>query len=1009
MIEGKEKLCPNQCKDRLNITTKGYIKNEMNKRLLLLFAFMTAFLSASAQHSVSGTVVENDNGEAMAMATVKLMRQDSTLVQGAKTSVRGTFNLSAPKAGKYILSISNVGFNTLYRNLNIQNKDINLGSIGMSPSSVMLKETTITGQAVKVAVKEDTLVFNAAAMRTPEGAVLEELVKKLPGAEVSDEGKITINGKEVKKILVDGKEFMTGDTQTALKNLPSSIIDKIKAYDEKSDLARVSGIDDGEEETVLDFGIKKGMNRGFISNTFGGIGTDSRYTARTMLGHFNSDLKLMTFGNANNVGDRGFGGGRGGRGGGQGLNASKMLGVNMSYEKKDVIKVDGHVRWNHNDGDAWSKSSTESFVNTAGSFSNSERQNFSRSNNWSTNFRVEWTPDTMTNIMFRPSFSLSSSDGMNTSRSATYKYDPYQYDDISDPLSEEGLSYLSKIDSMLINSRNNSSISYSETTTFGGMLQFNRRLNSKGRNFTIRVNGNYSDKKNKSFSTNNVHLYQVKNAFGADSTYQTNRFNITPSKNYNYRVRATYSEPIMKATFLQLSYQFQYKYNESDRSTYDFSNLGESYFEGLALDYRGWDDYLARLYNPYESYLDKDLSRYSEYRNWIHTIELMLRIVRKDFNFNAGITLQPQKTNFMQNYQGHEIDTTRTVTNISPTMRFRWKISKVSQLNINYRGNTDQPSMSDLTEITDDSDPLNISTGNSGLKPSFTHSLRANYNNFIQHRTQAIAAHLNFSTTSNSVARKVTYNPETGGRLTRPENINGNWNVNGFFMYNCAIDTTGYFNVNTSTNIGYNNSVGYVTLNRNSSSEKTTTRTTSIGERLGASYRNDWFEFELSGSLNYQHARNTLQPNNNLDTWRYTYGFDTNIQLPWNMQISTNMNMNSRRGYSDASLNTDELIWNAQISQSMLKKNALTLMLQFYDILRQQSSFSRTINAMQRSDTEYNSITSYAMLTANFKFNAFPGGGRGDMGPRGDRPRGPHGGFGGGNRGRRGGFGGPGF
>ncbi len=959
---------------------------------------MAAGVSASAQHVISGSVVESDSREAVAMATVKLMKTDSTMVQGAMSTVNGQFKVTAPKNGQYILSISSVGFDTFTRKLTVKDSDLSLGTLTMKPSAVMLKETTVTGQAAKVVVREDTLVYNAAAYRTPEGSVVEELVKKLPGAEVSDDGTIKINGKEVKKILVDGKEFMTGDTKTAMKNLPTSIIERIKAYDEKSDLARVSGIDDGNEQTVLDFGIKRGMNRGLLTNTFAGIGTENRYTARAMVGSFNSDLKVMGFGNANNVNDRGFG-----RGGGrQGLTANKMLGVNIDYNT-EKFKINGNVRWNHRDGDAWSKTSSENFVNAAGSFSNSLSQNYSCNNSWNGGMRLEWAPDTMTNIMFRPNIGYSTNDGTNSNTSATYKEDPYLW--VDDPLDDEDIAYLKTLDSILINRRTNRSISYSENKNFGGSLQFNKRLSSTGRNLTLNLRGNYSDTQSKSFSTNNVNLYQVKNVLGTDSMYQTNRFNLTPSENYSYSAGVTYSEPIMKATFLQLQYEFSYSHTKSDRSTYDFSNLGEDYFADLALDYRGWGDYLALLDKPYEEYIDSELSRFSEYNNWTHNIQLQLRVIREKYNFNAGVTIIPQRTEFKQDYQGHNIDTIRNVVNISPTLNLRWRFSKVSNLRITYRGRTGQPSMTDLMDIRDDSDPLNISTGNPGLKPSFTHNMRVRYNNFIEKRTQAINGHLNFSVTQNNVARKVSYNPETGGRLTRPENINGNWNINGGFMYNTAIDTAGFFNINTVTNIGYDNHVGYVTLNRNSNSQKTTTRNTTLSERLGASYRNDWLEFEINGSVNYNRARNTLQPNNNLDTWRFNYGFDTHIRLPWNMQISTNMGMNSRRGYNDAALNTNELIWNAQISQSFLEQNALTISLQLYDILHEQSNFSRSINAMSRTDTEYNAITSYAMLTANFKFNAIGGkAARGDMGPGGDRPGGRNGQRG--TRGGRGGFGG---
>ena len=959
------------------------------KRFSMLIAVITATLSVSAQRNITGKVVESENNEALAMTTVKLLKPDSTLAKGVLTNINGVFTVPAPANGKYILQVTCVGFKNHTQNITVSGKNMAVGTIAMKPDAIMLKGATITGHAVKMTTKEDTMVYNANAYRTPEGSVLEELVKKLPGAQIDDDGKITINGKEVKKILVDGKEFMTGDTKTAMKNLPTSIIEKVKSYDQKSDLARISGIDDGEEETVLDFGVKKGMNKGLISNTDLSLGTKDRYAARAMAARFNDKMRVMLFGNANNVGDRGFGGGRGGN---RGLNSSKMLGANFNYEEKDKLIIDGSVRWNHSDGDSKTKNSTENFVSTEGSFSNSVNQNYSRSDSWDARMRLEWNPDTMTTIMFRPSFSYSTSDGLTFSESATYNDDPYLY--VSDPLSADGIAALAA-DSLMVNYRDNKSISYSDSKSVGGTLMLNRRLSNNGRNITLRLRGNYGESNSKNLSTNNVHLYQTKDAAGNDSTYQTNRFNLTPQKNWDYSVRATYSEPIFKATFLQFSYEFQYKYTRSDRSTYDFSNLGENFFDGLWPSYGGWGDYLARLENPYESYLDKDLSRYSEYKNYIHDIEVMLRVIRPTYNFNVGVTVMPQKTHFIQQYQGHNADTIRNVTNVTPTVDFRWKISKVSQLRFNYRGSTSQPSMTNLLDITDDSDPLNISKGNPGLKPSFTNRFRLQYNNFIQNHYQSMAAYINFSTTSNAISNMVRYNSETGGRITRPENINGNWDAFGFFTYNASIDSAGVFNVSTSTNLNYSNSVGYVSLASNSDSQKTTTRTFNIGERLAANFRNDWFDFELNGTLNYEHSRNELQPNSNLDTWQFSYGFNTNINMPWGTSFSTNLNMNSRRGYNDASMNTDELLWNAQLSHSFLKGKPLTVSLQMYDILHQQSTFRRSIDAMQRSDTEYNAITSYAMVHVIYRLNLFGGkGARMDM--RHDGPdRGPRGGFGG--------------
>ena len=387
----------------------------------------------------------------------------------------------------------------------------------------------------------------------------------------------------------------------------------------------------------------------------------------------------------------------------------------------------------------------------------------------------------------------------------------------------------------------------------------------------------------------------------------------------------------------------------------------------------------------------------------------MLRVVRKDYNFNVGVQFVPQNSTLTYRYLSTDTITKRSVTNWSPTADFRWKISQVSQLRFTYRANTSQPSMTDLLDITDDSNPLNVRKGNPGLKPSFTHNIRLFYNNYFQNHQRSIMAHANFSATNNAVSNMVTYNTVTGSRITRPENINGNWNAFGMFMFNTAIDSAAYFNVNTFTTLRYNNSVGYVSVDRNASSEKSTTRSTTISERLSGNYRNQWFEFELNGSLEYLHARSELQSNNNLDTWTFSYGASVMLTAPWGTQISTGMNMNSRRGYNDESMNTNELIWNAQISQSFLRNNALTLTFQMYDILHEQSTFSRTVSAMQRSDTEYNAITNYAMLHVIYRLNLF-GGKAGRQGMRGPGGPGGFGGPGGGRGGRGGGgFGGGGW
>ncbi len=942
----------------------------MKKLLMLVFLTIMSIASYAQERLISGAIMDRDTKEPVEMVTVQLLKTDSSFVAGAISNEKGLFSITAPDNGKYLLKLTSVGYKpTVKRVMMTDDKNLALGKVVIGADAIMLKGAVVTGMAQKVTLKEDTFVYNSAAYRTPEGSVVEELVKRLPGAEVSDDGTIKINGKEVKKILVDGKEFMTGDTKTALKNLPTSIIDKIKAYDEKSDLAKVTGIDDGEEQTVLDFGVKKGMNRGAISNIDLGVGNKSRYSMRGMGGYFSGNNRFFLFANANNTSDRGFGGGGPGRGfgGGNGLNASKMVGLNYNYEKKDKLKFNTSLRWNHSDGDVWSKQSLENFLGTTSSYSNSLTQKYSRGNSWNGNIRLEWKPDTLTNILFRPSISWSTSDARNNGLSAQYSADPYTY--TQDPLSDEGIDELAKAEAM-VNRQLSQGLSYSESNNISGMLQFNRKLSSMGRNFTLRLNANFTDNDSKSISLQNTRLYLIKTAEGKDSTYSTNRYNITPSKNYSYSAQATYSEPLWKATFLQFSYKFTYSYSKSDRSTYDFSNYS---FDNITPAYRAWDSYLTPFEGKMEEYKQDNLSRYSEYKNYNHDIQVMMRFIRQKYNLSFGAMVQPQHSKFVQDYQGVYVDTVRNVVNVSPTLDFRYRFSKMSNLRVNYRGTTSQPSISQLLNIVDDSDPLNITMGNPGLKPSFTQNFRLFYNNFVQNHNKGIMTFVNFSTTSNSISSKVTYDETTGGRTTRPENINGNWNVMGAIMFNCSLDSAGVWNLNTDTNLGYTNYVSYLSLDKNSDSQKNTTKNFTWNERLSFSYRNDWLEVSLDGTLQYNKAKNKLQPSSDLSTWQFSYGPSFTLTAPWGMSLNSSLSISSRRGYNDSSMNTDEMVWNAQLSQGFLKGKPLTLMLQFYDILRQQSNFSRAISSTSRTDTEYNAVNSYAMLHVVYRLNIFAG------------------------------------
>ena len=918
--------------------------------------------------TISGHITDVDAKEPIEQATIQMFRvKDSTFVGGTLSDVRGNFSVEAPSSGTYRLRISSIAYQTIVREVTLRrNQNIDLGLLLMKPESIMLQEAVVTGRAAQVVVKKDTVIFNPEAYRTPEGSAIEELIKRIPGAEVDEDGNITVNGKEVKKILLDGKEFMLGDVETALKNIPVSIIQSLKFYDQQSDQSRITGIDDGNKETVLDFTIKKGMNHGYMTNLDLGLGNHHRYASRGMGSHFTDKTRFALLGNANNKEENAGWWNR------RGLNTRKMLGTNFNYDDGNKLKIDFSLRWNHRNGDNQNKNSSENFYSeTSRTFSNNNSSNYTRSNNWNGNIRVEWKPDSLTNILLRANGSTGTNDATATSVAATFNDDPYLYAD--DPLATMAISAVDNpLAPYLVNYNKNASLTYGSNKNAWGMLQLYRRLNPHGRHVTFRVEASGGNSKNQNASNNDVHLYLVKDQAGRDSTYYTARYNTTPSDNSGYVLSATYSEPLWKGAHLQANYELRYNKNKSDRQTYDFSHLPENIFSDITPRYRDWDPWLSTVSDHLDDFLDTSLSRYSEYKNYTHNIRLTLRHKVEKYDYNIGMLLQPQRSNFIQNYRNIYVDTIRNVTNFTPTFDFHYKFSDQSNLWLHYRGDTRQPEITQLLEITDDSNPLYITQGNPGLKPQFTNSFNVYYNNYITRYKRSVVVYANYRHIRNSISNLVRYDPDTGGSISRPENINGNWNMNGGFNFNTAIDSAAHWNIGTESRARYNHFVSYV-AQRQADAKLNTTNSVNLNERLTASYRNSWLEVTIDGNINYQHSRNELQPNANLDTWQFNYGGQFLVRLPLDIEVSSNLHQRSRRGYNDKSMNTNELIWNGQISKAFLKNKTLIAALNFYDILNQQSNFERWVNATGRSDTQYNSINSYFMLHVRYRLNIFGG------------------------------------
>ena len=991
---------------------------------------MTATAGIRAQqHMLRGNVVNEKTGEAIMYATVRLMESDTALVAGATTNQKGEFTLTTNRQGEFSLRVTYVSFGTKILRVKLsgeRNDTIDLGRIAMSSTEVELGAAVVKAAAARVEQKEDTTVFNAAAYRTPEGSTLEALIQQLPGVEVEDDGTIKWNGKTVTEFLINGKDFFKGDTKIAMKNLPTELISKIKAYDKQSEYTEQTGIDDGEETTVLDLTTKRELNESWITNADLGYGTKDRYTGRLFITRFTDRSHVTAFGSVNNTNDMGFGGPRG-FGGNSGLTASKNAGFDFNWEngkqKREAgqLEVGGGLRYNHTSTDALTRTTSEMFLSggSASSFSNSNSRSVGSSTSVNADFRLKWNPDSMTRITFRPSYSYSDNRSSSTSRTGTFNSDPNELSGISNPLDSIFASAINpSLEAIAVNRNERQTLSNSHSHNVSGSLMVVRRLGKLGRNISLRANAGWNRTENNSFTISNIRYFQ--NSDSNNGNTNLNQYSLNPSKNWNYALRLSYTEPIAKNWYAEGRYEYSYKFSDSDRSLYALSDI-TSELAALypsALPWVDADGYPVIGTIPSEqAVLDsiRDLrnSQYATYKDTEHKFYVGVRYNEEKIRFNAGVNFNPERTKMEYNRPG-QIDTliTRHVFNVSPQIRFRYRFSKTNQLDIRYRGSSSQPTMTNLLDVVDDSDPLNISMGNPGLKPSWSNTLRAFYRGYNADRQQGIMGGVDVTQTSNSVSTRMVYDEASGVRYTRPENINGNWTANGHFMFNTALGSEKLYNITTFTNLSYDNSVGYVSNYNSSTSDplpeidvpaastayynaifaaapanKNTTRTFRVGENLRASYRASWFDVGLLGNVNFQHSRNKLQQSGNMDIWNFAYGANANFNFSWGMSLSTDIRMNSRRGYADNSMNTNELVWNAQIAQSFLKGNAATISLQFYDILHQQSNVSRVINAQMRSDSWNNAINAYCMVHFIYRLNIFNG--KRSTESEGDRQSGP--------------------
>ncbi len=798
----------------------------------------------------------------------------------------------------------------------------------------MLKEAVVVGIKTPIKVMEDTIEFNADSYKTPPNAVVEDLLKRLPGVEVDNEGKITANGKEVSKILVDGREFFSDDPTVASKNLPVDMVDKLQVVDRKSDLARLTGVDDGEDETVINLTVKKGMKNGWFGTAEAGYGTDDRYKATFNVNRFWNDNQLTILGNFNNVNELGFTDSNGNRfrrfGDSNGINVSQAIGVNFNVGNGEIFRVGGDVMYSHSDRDTRERRDRQYLFTDSTSYEESGNRARDRGHNIRGDFRLQWKPDSFNVVEFRPNFSVNINNSESMDSSITSAGDAMR---------------------TLVNRSYNEKSSSGTSFEFGGEFIYSHNFQSKpGRSYSLDLRYNLSTVKEKTNSYSQNRFYLLNDSIDLYDQYTDNH-----TWSNTVQARVTWTEPlgdVKKGHFLTFAYRIQYRWNNADKLTYDHPVTIDPVTGEPIIDYN-------------QLIFNEDLS--NSFRNdyFNQDIRVGYKQVRSAYSLDAGLSLVPTMSSSHDLINSARDIPTRWVWNFAPFLRYRYRMGRNRSLNVNYTGRSSQPSMTQLQPVADMSDPLRIVIGNPDLKPTFSHDIRLRFQDFNPEAQRSIMTMADIQISQNSIISKSTYDQETGGQTTTYTNVNGVWNARLMNLFSMPFRNKAW----TMTNnifASYSSTVGFNNEERNRSGSFM------VGESFGIAWRPDNIELELRPRYNLQTVHNTVQKSANNTVHTYGGAFNGTYYAPLGFVFAADVTYSATNGYS-AGYDTNQWLVNASISYQFLTGKTATISVKAYDLLNQKSNVSRNITANYIDDAMYNSLTRYFMVSFTYRFSSFGG------------------------------------
>lgn len=906
--------------------------------LLILSGFcclldMGQGLSLKAQtsiHTITGSVVDTQ-GEAIIGAHVQLKNRDRNF--GATTATDGSFAIKNIGAGKYRLSISYIGYTTIEKELDLsKTNDWKLGRIELKEETHTLQTLTVTALASDMQVRGDTLEFSAANYGMNEGSMLEDLIKKLPGAEIDESGKIKINGKEISKILIDGKEFFAGDPKVAGKNLPTNMIDKVQVLERLSDMARMSGFDDGEEESVINLTTKRELRSGTFGSAYGGYGTTNRYEVGTIINRLGEKSQLTVIASANNSNNQSFtdldidmeqssfinqdARAREKRLGlaspeqiptidpDAGVTESAIAGINTSLDLNPFVNINGNGQYGYADQLVTTQKTTTNILPQGNTHQTDKSIDRSFRHNAGTDFRVVWKPDSITELVYTPSLKMNVGRRLYEGEYQTVRQD------------EESL----------INKGQFGMTADSRAWLTSHNMHFSRRLNNRGRTLSSMLRLSLSGEEKKA-----LHY--------SDRSDQT-RYDNNDISGLRYSLRLSWVEPLAGNFFTQGIFGLRGERRENDRDWQQFAdpNIGSQIQEKQGL-----------FKNNFVT----------------QTIGINLKYIQKNSDFTLGFSLNPSQTHNKRESSASAfgIDTMINTLNFAPVLSYTYNPKRQTSVRIGYRGRTVQPQLSQLVPMPDDTNPLLEVIGNPQLKPAFTHSVFGRVQLSNSQRRASLHASLFASYTMNAIISDSKYDSSTGKRTLSYVNGSGSSMIRGNLSYTSSIITKG-MSLRASLGGRYSSIPSYI------NGQKNISQSLENRNRLSLVYQSSLLYTSLNGKLLWNRIANTTLTKNVVNTQQYMIGYELTFNLPFGLSISSDIQYNTNAGFSENYQNR-ALNWDAFVSYSFLKDNRATIRLKGYDMLDQGKAV-RTVNTPLTVSEEWtNALGRSFMLHFLYKFDTF--------------------------------------